>query len=55
MTDELLFDPETEEGSHFDLIPAGSYVAEIIEAEIGQPKSGAGHMLKLTWKITEGD
>ena len=55
MSDEFLFDPESQEGSHFDLIPAGSYVAEIIETEIAQPKSGDGHMLKLTWKISEGD
>ena len=55
MSDKFLFDPEGEEGSHFDLIPAGSYVAEIIDAEIAQPRSGDGHMLKLTWKITKGD
>jgi hypothetical protein len=55
MSDEFLFDPESQEGSHFDLIPAGSYVAEIIETEIAQPRSGDGHMLKLTWKIREGD
>jgi len=34
MSDKFLFDPEGEEGSHFDLIPAGSYVAEIIDAKI---------------------
>ena len=54
MSEEFLFDPESQEGSHFDLIPAGSYVAEIIEAEITQPRSGDGHMLKLTWRVTEG-
>jgi hypothetical protein len=55
MSDEFYFDPETEEGSQFELIPVGSYVAEIIDAELAQPRSGDGCMLKLTWKITEGD
>ena len=32
MSDKFLFDPEGEEGSHFDLIPAGDYEAEIIAA-----------------------
>jgi hypothetical protein len=30
-------------------------VAEISEAEIKQPRSGDGHMLALTWRISEGD
>ena len=55
MSDKFLFDPEGEEGSHFDLIPAGDYEAEIIAAEIAQPRSGDGLMLKLTWRITKGD
>ena len=40
-------------------VPAGrgghAPAAEIIEAEIRQPKSGDGHMLALTWKICDGD
>jgi hypothetical protein len=55
MTESFFFDPSKEEGSHFDLIPPGEYVAEIIEAEIKQPRSGDGHMLALTWRISEGD
>ena len=55
MSDHFFFDPETQEGSSFELIPPGDYVAEIIEAEIRQPSSGDGHMLALTWKICEGD
>ena len=53
--ESFFFDPNKEEGSHFDLIPPGEYVAEIIEAEIKQPRSGDGHMLTLTWRISEGD
>ena len=55
MSDEFHFDPERQEGSDFKLIPKGDYTAEIIEAEIRQPKSGDGHMLALTWRILEGD
>jgi Protein of unknown function (DUF669) len=52
---EFSFDPTTQEGSHFDLIPPGSYAAEVIEAGIGTPKTGNGSMLSFTWKIiTEG-
>jgi hypothetical protein len=54
MSDEFYFDPENQEGSSFELIPKGDYTAEIIEAEIRQPKSGDGHMLALTWKIVDG-
>jgi hypothetical protein len=49
------FDPESQEGTSFELILPGDYVAQIIEANIRQPKSGDGHMLALTWKICEGD
>lgn len=55
MSDEFYFNPEQQEGSDFELIPPGDYVAQIIEAEIRQPKSGDGHMLALTWKICEGE
>jgi hypothetical protein len=55
MSDEFHFNPEQQEGSDFELIPPGDYVAQIIEAEIRQPKSGDGHMLALTWKICEGE
>jgi len=55
MSDEFYFDPEQQEGSHFELLPAGDYTAEIIDAVISQPKTGDGHMLSLTWKISDGD
>jgi hypothetical protein len=55
MSDEFLFDPSQQEGSNYEPIPAGEYTAEIIEAAITQPKSGDGHMLALTWKISDGD
>jgi hypothetical protein len=49
------FDPETQEGTGFDLISPGDYVAQVIGANIRQPKSGDGHMLALTWKICDGE
>jgi hypothetical protein len=54
MSDEFFFDPETQEGNKFALVPPGVYSAEIIEAKIGQPKSGDGHMLILIWRILDG-
>jgi len=55
MSDEFYFDPEQQEGSHFELLPVGDYTAQIIDAVISQPKSGDGHMLSLTWKICDGE
>lgn len=49
------FDPNNQEGSNFDPIPAGEYTAEVTAASIGQPRSGDGQMLTLTWKIADGD
>ena len=49
------FDPETQEGNSWELLPVGEYVAQIVEASIQQPNSGDGYYLALTWKIIEGD
>ena len=49
------FDPETQEGNSWELLPVGEYVAQIVEASIQQPKSGDGYYLALTWKIIEGE
>lgn len=50
------FDPgAVEPRDNFDPIPAGNYVAEIIESDVVNTKSGSGQMVKLTWKITEGE
>jgi hypothetical protein len=48
------FDPSTEESDTFVPVPPGEYVAQIIEAEIRQPRSGDGHALRLIWQILEG-
>ena len=48
------FDPATHEGNSWDVLPAGEYVAQVVEASIQQPNSGDGYYLSLTWKIIEG-
>jgi hypothetical protein len=48
------FDPQTEEGNSWDVLPVGEYVAQSNEAKIAPPKSGNGYALTLVWKITEG-
>jgi hypothetical protein len=49
------FDPETEEGSKFELLPKGKYTAEVVDAAIVDTKNGRGQMLKLTWVISGGE
>jgi hypothetical protein len=49
------FDPDTQEGNSWDLLPDGEYVAQAIEAKVAQPQSGDGYGLTLTWRILEGD
>jgi uncharacterized protein DUF669 len=50
-----LFDPETQEGSHFDVVPVGYYTAQVVDACVAQPKSGDGYYIGLSWQITEGE
>lgn len=47
------FDPSTVEGKQTAL-PAGTYVAQIIEADVKPTKAGTGMILKLTWSVAEG-
>jgi hypothetical protein len=47
-------DPEKQEGNSWDPLPAGEYVAQIVQASVQQPKSGDGYYLAITWKIAEG-
>ena len=48
------FDPTTQEGNSWDVLPVGEYVAQVVEASILKPNSGDGYYLALTWKIMEG-
>ena len=49
------FDPTTQEGNSWAVMPVGKYVAQIVEAIIQPPHSGDGCYLALIWKIIEGD
>jgi uncharacterized protein DUF669 len=49
------FDPTTQEGNSWEVLPVGEYVAQVVEASVQQPNSGDGYHLALTWKIIEGD
>lgn len=37
-----------------EIIPAGNYLAHIIESDLVDTRSGNGKMLKLTWEILDG-
>ena len=50
-----IFDPKTQEGNSWTPLPVGEYVAQIVEANVLQPKSGDGSYLALVWKISKGD
>jgi hypothetical protein len=39
----------------FDVLPAGDYLAAIVDSELKRTKSGTGEYLKLVWEIMEGD
>ena len=49
------FDPGTQEGTSFNVVPVGTYVAQVTDACVMQPQSGDGYYVKLTWQITEGE
>lgn len=49
------FNPDDIPQDEFEPIPAGEYLAQIIDSEIAPTKSGSGQMLKLTFEITQGE
>lgn len=46
---------EVEPSVAFEAVPAGKYVAVIVNSEIKPTKSGNGNYLELTFEITEGE
>jgi hypothetical protein len=46
---------EVEPNVAFDPVPAGKYIAVIIDSELKPTKSGNGSYLELTFEITEGE
>jgi Protein of unknown function (DUF669) len=49
------FDPNSQDGSSWELIPVGEYPASIVEIGVMQPQSGNGYYIAITWKIDEGE
>ena len=39
----------------FDLLPAGKYLAQVIDSEIKPTKSNTGQVLKLTFEVLDGE
>ena len=48
------FDPDSQEGNSWDLLPADKYLAQIVEASVLQPRNGDGYYVALTWRIIDG-
>src|SRR6516164_10241797 len=49
------FNTQTEEGTpDFQPLPAGAYVASIIDAKVGPLKSGKGQAVLLQWEVQGG-
>ncbi len=46
---------EVEPVMALEAVPAGKYIAVIVDSEIKQTKSGNGNYLELTFEITEGE
>jgi hypothetical protein len=49
------FNPDEIPQDEFEPIPAGDYLAQIVDSEIAPTKSGSGQMLKLTYEILQGE
>jgi len=55
---QFSFDPssvEKREGGDFTLIPAGNYLAQVVESDIRPLKSGNGQALVLVFQIIDGE
>jgi hypothetical protein len=48
---DLDFDPQTEEGTRYDLIPPRVYMAVITDASVAATKNNSGQQVHFTWKI----
>lgn len=53
---ELSFDAtQVQPQQEFDLLPAGKYLAQVIDSEVVPTKAGTGQILKLTFEIMDGE
>jgi hypothetical protein len=49
------FHPEEQEGSEFNVLPKGEYVAQVIDVKVSPHSTGDGYGINLTWQIGEGE
>jgi hypothetical protein len=49
------FDASQVEPASFDPLPAGKYLACVVESEMRPTKNGAGQLLHLTFQVLEGE
>ncbi len=53
---EIAFDATTvPPQQEFDLLPAGKYLAQIIDSDVSMNSKGTGQVLKLTFEVLEGE
>ncbi len=53
---EIAFDATTvQPQQEFDLLPAGKYLAQIIDSDVSMNSKGTGQVLKLTFEVLEGE
>jgi hypothetical protein len=51
---DMTFRPEDAPANEYDPLPAGQYMAQVIDSTIADTKSGNGQMLTLTWEVLAG-
>jgi hypothetical protein len=48
------FRPEDVPAAEFDPVPGGDYLAQVIDSDVKDTKTGTGQMLNLTWEVMTG-
>lgn len=52
---ELNFNRDAEPPKDFEPLPAGSYLAQVVDSDIKDTKNGTGKYVKLEWEIIDGE
>lgn len=48
------YQPDDKPSEGFEPLPAGEYIAAIVDSEMKSTQSGTGEYLKLTWEVMDG-